>query len=199
MEVTVIHELEAAKKLTGVTLDLYHDANVMIGYPEGKAVISVSTDGETYTKVGEFDLEAVELGTDKHGTVSNKFTFDEVEAKFVKIVLNVGSNAAVLGGVAGYGTDAYPKVNWEFISIAEVAVVEATVVEPTYSIGDVNDDGEIDAADYILIKRHIIGNKLLTGDQLKAADINDDGEVDAADYILVKRHIIGNKLIPGAK
>ncbi len=194
MHVSIIDELEAAKKLTGVTLDLYHCAGVMIGYPEGKAVISVSTDGETYTKVGEFDLAAAEVALDKNGTVSSSFTFDEVEAKFVKIELNVGKSTDVLGDSPADG-----KIYWEFISIAEVAVVEATVVEPTYSIGDVNDDGEIDAADYILIKRHIIGNKLLTGDQLKAADINDDGEVDAADYILVKRHIIGNKLIPGAK
>ena len=28
---------------------------------------------------------------------------------------------------------------------------------------DINGDGEVDAADYILIKRHIIGNKLIPG------------------------------------
>ncbi len=66
-------------------------------------------------------------------------------------------------------------------------------------LGDINGDVDIDAADYILVKRHIIGNKLLTEAQVKRADINGDGEVDAADYILIKRHIIGNKLIPGVK
>ncbi len=71
--------------------------------------------------------------------------------------------------------------------------------DEVFGLGDINGDDEIDAADYILVKRHIIGNKPLGEDRVKRADINGDGEVDAADYILIKRHIIGNKLIPGAK
>ncbi|MBO4860543.1 MAG: hypothetical protein J5530_03260, partial [Clostridia bacterium] len=117
MIVTIIDELDEITEISKVILDLYHDANVMIGYPEGKAAVSVSADGETYTDIGEFDLVAADLGTGNHGTVSNVFEFEATEAKFVKIVLNVGSNAAVLGDSPADG-----KVNWEFIAIAEVAV-----------------------------------------------------------------------------
>ncbi|MBQ6183226.1 MAG: discoidin domain-containing protein [Clostridia bacterium] len=120
MIVTIIDELDEITEISKVILDLYHDANVMIGYPEGKAAVSVSADGETYTDIGEFDLVAADLGTGNHGTVSNVFEFEATEAKFVKIVLNVGSNAAVLGDSPADG-----KVNWEFISIAEITVEEA--------------------------------------------------------------------------
>ncbi len=97
--------------------------------------------------------------------------------------------------VAVYGVD----VENGKLTLASYAIKLETAVEDPYGIGDVNGDDEIDAADYILVKRHIIGNKPLGEDRVKRADINGDGEVDAADYILIKRHIIGNKLIPGAK
>ena len=89
--------LRAVAAVFGYTIDLYHCAGVMIGYPEGKAALSVSTDGETWTDIGEFDLNAAKLELGKYGTVSTKFEFAEVEAKFVKVVLKAGSNKDVLG------------------------------------------------------------------------------------------------------
>ncbi|GEM_PF-2490584 len=116
MEVTIIDELDEVMLINGVTLDLYHCANVMIGYPEGKASVFVSVDGEEYTPVDAFDLTAAALSTGSYGTVSSTFEF-AAEAKFIKIVLNAGSNADVLGDNPADG-----KVNWEFISIAEITV-----------------------------------------------------------------------------
>ena len=116
MVVSIIDELEAIKNVSSITVDLYHCANVMIGYPEGKAVVSVSEDGDAYTVVGTYDLAASELALGQYGTVQNKFEFDPVEAKFVKVELEVGSNFLVLGG-----TPADDKYFWEFISIAEVS------------------------------------------------------------------------------
>ena len=91
--------------------------------------------------------------------------------------------------------DSYGSVEHSVVAGAGYEEEEVT----DFGNGDINGDDEIDAADYILVKRHIIGNKPLGDDKVKRADINGDGEVDAADYILIKRHIIGNKLIPGAK
>lgn len=116
MVVSIIDEFEAIKNVSSITVDLYHCANVMIGYPEGKAVVSVSEDGDAYTEVGTYDLAAAGLALNQYGTVQNKFEFDPVEAKFVKVELEVGSNFLVLGG-----TPADDKYFWEFISIAEVS------------------------------------------------------------------------------
>ena len=317
MVVTVIDEFDAAKKLIGYTIDLYHCAGVMIGYPEGKAALSVSMDGETWTDIGEFDLNAAELELKKYGTVSTKFEFDEVEAKFVKVVLKAGSNKDVLGD-----SPADAKIYWEFISIAEVKAEEAVPVElpsellvshlnlynwKTFDImlvtlenvkkvpnvsagvdvaeyimyvvenksghfvatqfvnddtmntmappeggfllfahksnrsyagiadgglvgkelvlkdfdlsanfaidtqkdpaaahiievkdyvevttkwGDVNGDGKVNAQDYMLLKRKVLGKATLTPEEKKAMDINKDGKVNAQDYGLLKRFVL---------
>ncbi len=124
MRVFIIDEFDELKVIESVKLDLYHCAGVMIGYPEGKAIVSVSADGETYEQVGEFDLAAAELEIGKYGTVSSEFKFDAVEAKFVKVELNVGSSTAVLGDTPADG-----KVYWEFISIAEISVTEGKLPE----------------------------------------------------------------------
>lgn len=121
MDVTLSYALGEAKKINGVTIDLYHCAGVMIGYPEGQATVLVSVDGETWTEVGKYDLAAAEVATGAYGTVSSAFAFDEVEAAYVKVLLYAGSNADVLGENAADG-----KIFWEFISVAEVAVSEVT-------------------------------------------------------------------------
>ena len=61
--------------------------------------------------------------------------------------------------------------------------------------GDVNGDGNIKASDYVFIKNYIMGNKNLSGANLKAADVNKDGSVKASDYVLIKNNIMGNHKI----
>ena len=63
--------------------------------------------------------------------------------------------------------------------------------KPAVKLGDVNGDGNIDALDYAMVKRHVLGTYTLTEDQIPAADINGDGNVDALDYAMVKRHVLG--------
>ncbi|MBQ8324178.1 MAG: discoidin domain-containing protein [Clostridia bacterium] len=125
MDVTLYYALGETKKIDGITVDLYHCADVMIGYPEGQATVLVSVDGETWTEVGKFDLAAAEVALGKPGTVSNVFEFDAVEAAYVKVLLYAGSSTGVLGD-----TPADNKIFWEFISVAEVAVSEAPVEQP---------------------------------------------------------------------
>ena len=57
--------------------------------------------------------------------------------------------------------------------------------------GDVNGDGKLSPADYVMIKNHIMKVKVLNGTQLKAADANVDGKVSPADYVVVKNKIMG--------
>jgi hypothetical protein len=57
--------------------------------------------------------------------------------------------------------------------------------------GDVNNDGNVDALDFALIKKHLLGTGLLTEDGLKAADIDGDGSVDAIDFSRLKQYLLG--------
>ena len=184
MDVTLTYALGEAKKINGVTIDLYHCANVMIGYPEGQATVLVSVDGENWTEVGKYDLVAADLALDKSGTVSNAFTFGEVEAAYVKVLLYAGSNEAVLGKEPAGG-----KIFWEFIAVAEVAVSEV-VEEPTFEFGDVDGNGKVNALDYAKLKRYCLKTFQLDDAQRSRADINGDGKVNAVDYALLKRYCL---------
>ncbi|MBP5230386.1 MAG: leucine-rich repeat protein, partial [Clostridia bacterium] len=62
--------------------------------------------------------------------------------------------------------------------------------------GDLDESGRIDAKDYIMLKRFVLGTLKLTAQQKAAADANSDGGTDAKDYILVKRAAIGTAQMP---
>ncbi|MBO4834487.1 MAG: hypothetical protein J5483_00075, partial [Lachnospiraceae bacterium] len=64
---------------------------------------------------------------------------------------------------------------------------------PKYSSGDANGDGKISALDYVTVKNHIMGTKIITDqDKLNAADANGDGKISALDYVRIKNMIMGN-------
>lgn len=56
--------------------------------------------------------------------------------------------------------------------------------------GDINQDGKITAADYVLIKNHIMETGRISSNLLNAADVSRDNNVSAKDYILIKNHIM---------
>lgn len=66
---------------------------------------------------------------------------------------------------------------------------------PAYKKGDVNGDGKITPADYVMIRNHINGKKKLTGNSLTSADVNGDDKVLPSDYVMVRNHINGKKII----
>lgn len=63
-------------------------------------------------------------------------------------------------------------------------------------LGDVNGDEEVNAVDYMMVKRSVLGKYELDKTQKYAADVNENGRVDAADYAMVKRHVLGTYQIP---
>jgi len=64
-------------------------------------------------------------------------------------------------------------------------------------LGDVNGDSKINAADYAMVKRHVLKTYTLVDDQLLAADVNENGKVDVADYAMIRRHVLGTYTIGG--
>ena len=65
--------------------------------------------------------------------------------------------------------------------------------KPPYTLGDVNNDGSIDAADALLVLQHAVGQegRILTGTYFSAADINKDLVVDAVDALLILKRAAG--------
>ncbi len=61
--------------------------------------------------------------------------------------------------------------------------------------GDASGDGLIYATDYVLIKKHIMGKKTLSGAYFYASDIDGDGNIFATDYVKIRNHIMGRSQI----
>ena len=70
--------------------------------------------------------------------------------------------------------------------------------EKEYTIilyGDVNGDGKISSADYIMVKNHIMEVTKLSELEKIYADANKDGKVSSGDYVAIKNHIMEVKSI----
>lgn len=57
--------------------------------------------------------------------------------------------------------------------------------------GDVNDSGEIDAMDYVLLKRQYFGTYQFNEPQMLKGDVDESYEIDSMDYVLLKRAYFG--------
>ena len=72
------------------------------------------------------------------------------------------------------------------------SAIDPPAIEQNNSIkyGDVDGDGQINAIDFALIKRYLLGTPL-TENALKAADVNGDSLVDAIDFAIHKQFLLG--------
>lgn len=61
--------------------------------------------------------------------------------------------------------------------------------------GDVNEDGEINAKDYMMAKRLVLGTLEPSATQQQNADADGNGKVDVKDYMMIKRHVLGTYTI----
>lgn len=61
--------------------------------------------------------------------------------------------------------------------------------------GDANGDGEINAIDYVRIRKYIMNTVNLSGANAQAADVNKDGNVDAIDYVKIRKYIMNTTTI----
>ena len=78
-----------------------------------------------------------------------------------------------------------------FVMVSETEVY-GFAVESEFTFGDVNGDGRVNTADYVVLKRHIMGSYKLSDDALARANINGDAKLNTADYVLLKRFIMGS-------
>ena len=61
--------------------------------------------------------------------------------------------------------------------------------------GDINGDAEVNSADLLKVRQHLLKDKVLSGAYMVSADINYDNEINSADLLRIRQHLIGTKPI----
>ena len=69
----------------------------------------------------------------------------------------------------------------------------------SYTLGDINNDGNINMRDVVLLRQYIIGFKgiTFTSVQLKAADVYADGSVNIKDLARLRQYVAGHNVTLG--
>lgn len=97
----------------------------------------------------------------------------------------------VKGGKLDPGTY-YIRVGGTNIAADGIIVEKITIAsEPTYKLGDVNEDGDIRSNDASLVLDHVVGLAELTGTPALAADVNKDGDIRSNDASLILDYVVG--------
>lgn len=82
--------------------------------------------------------------------------------------------------------------NLELLAQTEADVLAEALGLPLKVKGDVNGDGKLTAADYLLAKRIVLKTYKPTPEEVKRCDVDGDGKVTSRDYNLIKRMVLKN-------
>lgn len=134
---------------------------------------------------GEYSLVLLLAGDSAVPTEGNIQYIDQTSVKAGKVTFTLKPKALTEGTYNVY------------ISTTDKALKKVASFKygekPEYTLGDVNNDGSIDAADALLVLQHAVGQegRILTGTYFSAADINKDSVVDAVDALLILKRAAG--------
>lgn len=155
-------------------------------------VMSGTQDGNFYTfelnctgLTGEYSLVLLLAGDSAVPTEGNIQYIDQTSVEAGKVTFTLKPKALTEGTYNVY------------ISTTDKALKKVASFKygekPEYTLGDVNNDGSIDAADALLVLQHAVGQegRILTGTYFSAADINKDSVVDAVDALLILKRAAG--------
>ena len=138
----------------------------------------------TVSAVTENDIITVTAKVTFGGTDYQDVKTKEVEKpKETAVVIIIDSvNGTQPGEISIYfsGADA-----------ATIAERTSTIEEIDYLLGDISGNGEIDAADYLMARRNVLGTLDLSEDQFKRGDVNRNDEIEILDYTMIKQHVLG--------
>ena len=136
----------------------------------------VETNGTTYT-VRAKTPAVVDGGYLKLDTRPQGINANELQTALCKILNK--SNASVTVEASGLTKEGLVRNGASATVTSANEIVKYTII----IMGDANCNGEIDAGDGVLMRKHFQGVKLMEGAALLAADTTQNGEIDAGDGV----------------
>lgn len=89
------------------------------------------------------------------------------------------------------------KTNILSFVLAIVMLFAVTAVSASAMLGDLDEDGNVTAVDYMMVKRAVLGTYTIPEEKMAIADIDGDGTITTLDYMKVKRSVLGTyDLVP---
>ena len=170
-DATVSGDIVKVNSTTGLNLRSSPAGSVIGAVSSGEIVTRIE---KATTKVSGTYWDKIRRANGEEGYVARE-TYD-YEAEYKLYLLPLGDGGSNNTGSTDNGNTGNTGENDNTTS---------------YKLGDVNNDGNITASDYVLIKNHIMGSTSLNDTAKSAADVNRDGTISASDYVLVKNYIMG--------
>ena len=164
----------------GLTVD-YDAALSLVSVTDG-GILGSAMHGSNYSKKPYYLNWANDTATDDYTSngVIATLTFKVSES----------AGDGVYSITVSYDNDDFEIFNYEAETV-EFSIQNGSIEVKAYKIGDVNDDGKVNAQDRLILSRYIAkwdGYEERIVD-MRAADVNCDGKVNAQDRLILSRYI----------
>lgn len=157
-----------------------------------------SISGDYYANAVKFDVKAENLTKDQQYLLLVLKGNADGSAPSVPTADNIAYIDQMAATETGVSFTAYPKeltkgTYYVYLVGGGTAFADSQVAsfeyDKKYTLGDVNEDGEIDSRDALRTLRGAAGIITMTPNQAKAADVNKDNEIDSRDALRILRYV----------
>ncbi len=174
-------EKVASKEYTNEELETFIRSQLARNHMLGEILVTCYTDDIEETKTDLLQILDTVAPYEYTSYVSIKelvtyhFIADEEDLHDIMLALLENGYHAAVNGVA--------------LNAAEDGGPDGVLIK--YTRGDLDRCNDVDAQDYMKLKRIVLGTYTADEAELLLADANADGEINAQDYMMVKRHVLG--------
>ena len=180
--------LEEAEKSYNNFVKLYGRSVAEAQITNYAALTELRTAHDTVKEAAE-KAAAIQKANDAIAAIGgvDEITKENVDAKQELVD---AAKAAVDELTTAYGQDILSDVsNYANIQAAQDKIDELKAV-PEYTLGDANEDGEINASDALLALQHSVKLTELKDAVFSAADVDESGVVDATDALFILQYSV---------